>query len=449
MAGPSVQFLGGVREIGGNKIVLTDGPDRILFDFGPSFDPAYENYFRDFLQPRSTSPIKDLLEFGLIPRIEGLYAAEALAHSDLPYRAPEFAGVFVTHAHADHAGYLSYIDPEIPVYVGEGTKALLDAIAGSTSQKYGDHDWRTFRPRAPVRLGRLEVRPYPVDHSIPFAFGYLVHTSEGAFAYTGDFRQHGPRAPDSHAFFEAVRDARPIALAMEGTRAGPDARENLSEAGVRSRVDAILGQTDDIAMGCTYPRDIDRLTTLYRAAVDSGRTFVVSYRTAHLLASMASHFPPGGIPVPGTSPNLSVYGRRKKVYYAWEKPFLDDAVSAEELARHGARYLLALDFYQFPELIDLRPPKGSPFVHSMSEPFSEDDLNDEVMHRWLDHFGLRFHQAHASGHASQTELFDLVRQTDPKILYPIHTQHPDAFLRLGPRVRPPELGAVYPLAAGP
>lgn len=443
MTGPTVRFLGGVREIGGNKIVVEDGPDRILFDFGPSFSPAFEEFYVDFLQPRSTSPVKDLLEFGLIPRLEGLYSMEALAQSDLAYRPPEFHAVFVTHAHADHAGYLRYIDPSIPVYVGPGTRQLLQSIEESTMQKYGDHDYRTFTDRAPVQVGSIEVVPYPVDHSIPFAYGYLVRTSEGAFAYSGDFRKHGPRAGSTHQFFEEVAREKPAVLAIEGTRAGPDPRANLSEAGVREHVDRILGETADLALACTYPRDVDRLTTLYGAAEAADRTLVISVRTAYLLQSLAGLYPAGTIPLPGKSPRLAVYGRRKKSFFKYERPYLDTALSAEEVRAQGRRYLLALDFYHFPELIDLRPPKGTPYVHSMSEPFSEDDVSDHVLHNWLDHFGLRFHQAHASGHASANELFEIVRGVRPETVYPIHTEHPEAFQRLGPRVRLPEVGASY------
>lgn len=438
-----------MREIGGNKIVVEDGSEKILFDFGPSFSPAFEEFYVDFLQPRSTSPIKDLLEFGLLPRLEGLYAEEALAQSDLPYRAPEFQAIFITHAHADHAGYLRYLDPKIPVYLGSGTRQLLDAIELSTSQDYGEHDYRTFTDGSAVKVGSMEVVPYPVDHSIPFAYGYLVRTSEGTFAYSGDFRKHGPRAESTHRFFEAVAAEKPEVLAIEGTRAGPDKRANLSESGVREHVDRILGETGDLALACTYPRDVDRLTTLYRAAHDADRTLVVSYRSAYLLQALASQYAAGAIPLPGSSPHLAVYGRKKKRYFDYEKAYLDTALSAEEIKAHGRRYLLALDFYHFPELIDLRPPPGTPYVHSMSEPFSEDDVSDHVMHNWLDHFGLRFHQAHASGHASATELFEIIRAVKPRTLYPIHTEHPESFRRLGSRVKLPEVGATYAIGASP
>ncbi len=447
MRPPTIRFLGGVREIGGNKILIEDGPDRVLFDFGPSFSPRIEAYYVDYLQPRSTSLAKDLLEFDLIPRVSGLYAREALADGDLKYVAPEIHGIFVSHAHADHAGHLGIVDPEIPVHVGEGTRTLLEAIGTSTRMKYGDHPWRVFRDREPVRVGGIEVVPYPVDHSIPFAYGFLVRTSEGTIAYTGDFRHHGPRAADTHAFFEAVARERVDGLIIEGTRAGPDPRHNLSEEGVRSEVDGVLAREPNLALACTYPRDVDRLTTLHAAAADAERSLVVSTRTAHLLAQVAPKFPSGTVPVPGTSEHLRVYARKKRVSYLWERPYLEDALSAEEVRAAGRKYVLALDLAHFAELIDLRPPRESPFIHSMSEPFSEDDVDDKVMHNWLDHFGVRFHQMHASGHASGPELLALLRTAGARTVYPVHTEHPEAFAPAGPSVRSPELNTPYPIGA--
>ncbi len=445
---PTVSFLGGVREIGGNKILIHDGPDRVLFDFGPSFSSRVEEFYVNYLQPRSTSKAKDLLEFDLIPRVRGLYSKEALADADLGYTEPEVSAVFVSHAHADHAGYLDLVDPAIPVYVGEGTRTMLRAIETSTRMKYGDHDWRTFTDRTPIRVGRIEVVPYPVDHSIPFAYGFLVRTSAGTLAYTGDFRHHGPRAADTHAFFDAVARDPVDALLIEGTRAGPDQRKNLSEDGVRTHVDRVLDTTPELAFACTYPRDIDRLLTLYRAAVEADRSLVVSVRTAHLLAQVAPRFPAGDVPVPGQSPGLHVYARKKLVSYLWERPYLDAALSAAEVRTGGSKYLLLLEQSHFTELIDLRPEAGSPFIHSMSEPFTEDDVDAKVMHRWLEHFGLKFRQMHASGHASGPELLELVRASGARAVYPIHTEHPEAFEAAGSSVRLPELNATYPLVGG-
>jgi ribonuclease J len=444
--GPTIQFLGGVEEIGGNKIVVDDGGDRVLFDFGPSFSAKKEEFYYNFLQPRSTSPIKDLLEFDLIPRVEGLYSEEALAGADLKYAAPRFGGIFVSHAHFDHAGYLEYVDPRIPVFVGPGTRRLMEAIETSTQTRYGEHEWRIAPDGVAVRVGALEVVPVPVDHSIPWASGFFVRAPNGTLVYTGDFRRHGPRSALTDAFVKAAARERPDALIIEGTRAGPDPRRNLSEAGVRSSVDRLLERTPDLAIASAYPRDLDRLTTLHAAAVEAGRDFVVSLKTAHLLTSLAGVAGgPVDLPVPGATPGLKVYARPKKRYYKWEQALLKDAVDSSWVQRHGPTSLLSLDLMNFPELIDLRPPRNSPYIHSMSEPFSEDDVDDAVLKNWLAHFQLSYHQMHASGHCSMPELTDVIAAIHPRAVYPIHTEHPEAFHSAESHVVAPSLATEYPL----
>ncbi|MFZ0831387.1 MAG: MBL fold metallo-hydrolase [Thermoplasmata archaeon] len=447
MVEPSITFLGGVREIGGNKILVEDGPERILFDFGPSFSPRYDEFYLNFLQPRSTSPVKDLLEFDLIPRVPGLYSREALHGADLPYEAPRIDAVFITHAHFDHAGYLKHIDPDIPVYLGEDTKVLLDAIQTSGRGGYGTHPWKILTPRTPVRLGNLEVVPHPVDHSIPGAYGYLVRTSAGTVAYTGDFRQHGPRAALTEAFLEAAAHEEPSAFITEGTRVGPDPRKNFTEKSVRDEVDRVMEATSDLVLGTCYPRDIDRIGTLYQAAQTAGRSFVVSLKTAFLLSAVAGKpgFPK--VPIPGQTSDLLVYERPKKTYFKWEEPFLTGAVDAEYVRSNGKRLFLMLEMMHFPELIDLRPPRGSPFVYSMSEPFSEEDLEAEVLKNWLQHFDLRKHSLHASGHCSGAELLAIAGRLKSTTTFPIHTEHPDEFHPKGTTVISPEKGVAYPVPA--
>jgi ribonuclease J len=437
-----VTFLGGVREIGGNKLLIEDGADRILFDFGPSFSPRYDRFYFDWLQPRSTSPVKDLLEFDLVPRVPGLYSEEALADADLRYVPPEVHGVFVSHAHFDHVGYLEFIDPTIPVHVGAGTLSLMQAIEGSGPTSYGTHPYEVFGDGKPVRVGGLEVVPLPVDHSIPGAYGFVVHTSEGSLAYTGDLRMHGPRAALTQRFLEKAQAESPQALVIEGTRAGPDPRRNFTEEGVGHAVDGLLQKTDSYALAACYPRDLDRLGTLYRSARRVGRELVVSLKTAHLLKSIAGKSGLEG-PVPGQSEGLRVYRRAKRRYYNWEKPFLDEAVDSDWVRAHGASVLMLLDLQHFTELIDLRPPPGSPFIHSMSEPFSEDDVNDAVLRNWLEHFGLPLHQFHASGHLSGPQIGEAVRSVAPASVFPVHTEHPEAFQKFGAPVRQPELGEAY------
>ena len=450
MGGPTVTFLGGIGEIGGSKLVVQDGPDRLLFDFGPSFSPRWEEFYLNFLQPRSTSPVKDLLEFDLLPRVDGLYSAQALAGSDLRPTEPQVSAIFVSHAHFDHAGHLGLVDPRIPVYASPTTRRILEAVQTTTpSARYGEHPWNDAVEGTAIRIGAVEVEPFAVDHSIPGALGFLIHTSAGAVVYTGDFRAHGPRAPASRLFLERARSARPLALVIEGTRAGPDPRPEASEAKVRAGVDRVLQASGRLALTSYYPRDVDRISTMYRAARAAGREFVVSMKTAYLLTELArSHTAPVGAPLPGSSEGLRVYARSKRRYYTWEQPLLDEAVDADWVGAHGPQLLLSLDLAHFAELIDLRPTPGSPFIHSMSEPFSEDDLDHEVLRHWLEHFGLQYVQLHASGHCSGPELLEIAREVGARRTFPIHTEHPEHFREIPGVVDPVRLREPYRLGAG-
>lgn len=49
------------------------------------------------------------------------------------------------------------------------------------------------------------------------------------------------------------------------------------------------------------------------------------------------------------------------------------------------------------------------------------------MHNWLDHFKMRFHQVHASGHMSKEQLVEMVKDIQPKRAFPVHTENQQLF----------------------
>jgi mRNA degradation ribonuclease J1/J2 len=81
----------------------------------------------------------------------------------------------------------------------------------------------------------------------------------------------------------------------------------------------------------------------------------------------------------------------------------------------------------------------------MSEPFTEEDLEEEVLHNWLNHFGLKYHQLHASGHMSRRELEKAINSIKPGKLYPVHTTGAEKFKQIYSNVEVPEVGREYRL----
>jgi ribonuclease J len=447
-----VTFFGGVDEIGGNKVLVEDKDGSAFFDFGKSFTCG-SDYFARWLMAREMYGLRDYFEFNLLPRLKGLYSKEQLSFTNLKYADPRFDAVFLSHAHFDHVDHIRFLDPKIPTYLGEGTRFFLSAMEETSGFcDYGEHEYRTFRTGKKIRVGDLEIEPIHVDHSIPSAYGFLIHTREGTIVYTGDLRAHGPESGMTKEFAEKARSSEPIAMICEGTRmAAQERRKNYSEDQVMTLSDKIVSSTDKVVFVTHYSRDMDRFRSLYHAATKNGRRMIVSPKTAYLLNRLVED-KKLDLPDPVKDKNILVYYKRKKSgrfvetdYYGWERSFLDKMVTARFVRQNQSNVVMNLGFYQFGELIDIEPRSGSHFIHSMSEPFSEEDIEDAVMHNWLRHFKIRFHQLHASGHMNRQQLTELVDYVAPKICFPIHTENQKIFKESCSQVKTTKYGKRYAL----
>lgn len=413
-------FYGGVNEIGGNKILLEDKKTKIFLDFGQSFNFG-SDYFSGYLGPRGINGLGDYFEFDLLPKIHGIYSKEQLAFTNLAYREPEIDAVFLSHAHFDHITHIQFLDQKIPVFLGVGTKMFMDSMeTTSTFCNYGEHPCNLFRTGDKIKVGDITVEPIAVDHSIPAAYGFIIHTSEGAVVYTGDLRRHGPRKDLTENFIQKAKEADPVALICEGTRmAQTEKRQNYSEPQVKAESNKIVESTDKIVFTMRYGRDMDRFKSFYEVAKKNKRSIVITPKTAHLLTTLQDdkHL---SFPDPMKDSSIHVYYKRKKTgahdekdYYLWEREFMNKMVTHDYIRKNQANLIMDMDFTQFAELIDIKPKPRCHFIHSMSEPFSDEDIEDQIMHNWMDHFKMQFHQLHASGHIAKDQLVEMVSYMCP------------------------------------
>ncbi len=445
----SLTFYGGVNEIGGNKVLLEDKKVRIFLDFGQSFTMGKE-YFTGWLCPRAINGLGDYFEFNLLPKIKGIYSEKQLASTGLPYTEPNIDALFLSHAHMDHVGHILFLDGKIPIYYGYGTKIFMKSMEETGSADFGKHPYEPFRTGRKIEIGHLVVQPIHVDHSIPAAYGFIIHSSKGPIVYTGDLRAHGPRKEMTEEFAEKARESEPIAMISEGTRmTETEKRKNYSELEVERLSNEIVSATNKIVFVTHYGRDMDRFRTFYNIAKNNGRKIVISPKTAHLLSKLVEdkrlH-----LPDPIKDEGILVYYKRKRTggfqekdYYVWEREFMDKLVNYEFVHEHQNEIVMDLVFYQFAELIDIRPDPNSHFIHSMSEPYSEEDIEDAVMHNWLRHFKINFHQLHASGHMNRNQLANLINYIKPKQIFPIHTENPSLFKKVNKNVNLVRYGKKY------
>jgi len=452
---PRLTCFGGVGEIGGNKFLLEDRGAKVLLDFGAGFSDG-SDYFDSSIEPRNVNGAGDLFEFGLLPLIRGLYSEKALQNTELRYEAPDVDAVVLSHYHSDHTARIQHVDPKIPVFCGETTSLIHVAYSEAGSSPLDGHPIRRFRTGDRFKLGSMEFEPIHVDHSIPGAYGFVIHTSEGTMAYTGDFRFHGPAGSMTRDFVERARKAETDLLLTEGTRVREDdLKANTSEKAVQEEASKIAKGTKNLIFSSFRGNDLDRINTFNEAARVSGRRLVVSMKTAMLLEKLA---PDRRLKVPHLGKDVDVYVRRKKSgklddkdYYSWERQFLGRGVSAEEVRKRQAEVFLHLEAWNFPELIDIKPERGGTYIHAATEAFNEEgEREEEVIRNWVKHVGFRYTQLHASGHAPGDEVAALVNGVGASEVVPIHTEFPDRFKeyekRAGWALRLPQRGV--PLRIG-
>ena len=142
----TITCYGGVGEIGGNKILITDKDTKVFLDFGAGFSEGTGYFAGRNRPPRGVNGAGDYFEFGLLPEIHGLYSEEALQNTKLKHtKTPEIDAIILSHYHYDHFGRIAYTDPQIPIYCGETTALIHQAYSESSGSLLDDHEIRTFR----------------------------------------------------------------------------------------------------------------------------------------------------------------------------------------------------------------------------------------------------------------------------------------------------------------
>lgn len=418
----TLTFYGGVGEIGGNKILLQDRDVKVFFDFGMSFALKKQYYSPPFLSPKSE---KSLKEFGILPKIRGIYKDEKSSDVD---------AIFISHAHMDHSAYISFINREIPVYCGETTKIILDALSEMRRVDFefnvGGVKFETFRTGDKIVVGNLEVEPTHVDHSVPGAYGFVVHTSNGAIVYTGDFRVHGAKPEMTSEFVKRARDAEPLAVVTEATNM--TGASVSSENDVKNKLNKIVAEAHGIVLADFAYTDVDRLKSFYRIAKKNGRCLAVSLKQAYLLEALRKD---KRLRIPDLNDeSILVFRKSKKKYDKWEAEIMNKypskIIDVFEVSKQQCKAVLAMSFYDLEELVEIQPQAGSCYILSASEPFNEEmEIDFERLVNWLGHYGLPQYHAHVSGHIMPLQLKAALREINASKVFPVHTEKTEMFAK--------------------
>ena len=490
-----ITFHGGVHDIGGNKFLVEDRGTKILMDFGMSFRDEGK-FFSQFMNARTSNSLKDLFDLGILPNIPGMYRRDYTRHMDLGGdEETAIDAVLLTHAHVDHCKYISYLRPEIPVYCSEASKLIMQNYDdtgtdqyltlkerfqvytnrnGGISKKKGEdvqipRNIQVFEEGKKFSIDSVDVEPMPVDHSIPGVNAFILHTSSGSIANTGDLRFHGRRANDTEKFVERCGESELDLILCEGTRV--QKADSKTEFDVEQGSTKIINDTEQLVI-CGYPiRDLDRLMSFYLAAKNTNRFLVIDLKQAYLLklfagsANFSNMYPrPDDAHIKIFLPrgswglidkDLSKFSDKllRMDYKKWEQEFLDypNAIDYRYVAANQKDLIFYCSDFNLQNLIDIKPSPGSTYIRSLTEPFDvEMEIKEEQIKNWFEHFGIisrerDWHQIHVSGHGDSTQIMRVIDGAQAKKLIPIHTQHDEYHKRMHPNVETVSKNGTYSL----
>ncbi|MFQ5822129.1 MAG: MBL fold metallo-hydrolase RNA specificity domain-containing protein [Candidatus Heimdallarchaeota archaeon] len=430
----SITVFDGAKCIGGNKIFLEFEGTGIFLDFGINYKKTAD-FFEEFLRPRSSRGIHDLIRMGLIPNIRSY--RQDMIPSDVNLASAldlKVDAALLSHAHLDHVGYTGLLDIDIPFVTTPMSavimKAMCDCSSGIeyetayiTPKVHSSEDSRLIRTSdyrrasyqgrqflvtnectdaleefwkacpssreyhpgelSPATSLDLELRCFEVDHSIYGAAAYAINTSVGWVVYTGDLRTHGKFKEKTERFVKAAESLAPKLLITEGTRINRQDRDESEEEVYATCLEPAMAE-ENLIIADFSPRNLERLDTFIEIANNTERTLVVLTKDAYLLEAIKC------IDHTDRLRDLQIYSDLKLTRNRYEREirteFADQLLDPNDIGEAPENYILCLSFWDMKHLLDIKP-EGGTYIYSSSEAYTEEQVIDfRRLWNWLKFF---------------------------------------------------------------
>ena len=422
----------GTHEIGGSCVELRAGEDKLILDLGlPLMTKTGKPFDSSPLRSRTS---EELVKEGILPDIPGLY----------PHNRDKGSvrGVLLSHAHMDHYGLLNYIAPDIPVWAGKATHALLCAaipFLPSTPDIKAPED---FEKEQAFVLGPFTVVPYLMDHSAVDAYAFHITCGPKSVFYSGDFREGGWKTYALGRIKETLGGKVNILL-LEGTLVGrkEDARFNSEEEVAREMERLFRAYEGKPVLVYASGQNVDRICSVVKAANRTKRDIIVDLYTGSILLAIAKSQEKMTIPCPKsddkaamgvwfTDKTAGAVNRRNSDYHAPEA--CEHAkIKPEELERMLPNSVILVRPSMLADLVKVDGMKDGLLVYSLWAGYKENSDTKKFLNSLIG-CGFSCQDVHFSGHANEATLKKLCDIVDPTTIIPIHTLHPDKYADLFP-----------------
>jgi len=408
----------GTQEIGGSCVEVWTEDTRILLDFGMPLVEKDGKEF-DFRKYKSFS-IEQLIEKSILPDIKGLYKNDN----------PLIDGVIISHPHQDHYGLTNFINENVQYHLGEATYKIIELNNLFTPQEIHLKNTNYFNKGKTFKIGDISVTPYWTDHSAFDAYSFLVEANGKSLFYSGDFRSHGRKAKVFYWFTHNAPQNVDYLL-LEGTTISRDNKPFKTESEIENELVEVFNQQGKINLIYTSGQNIDRLTSIYKACLRTGKIFVVDVYVAKVLKELSEF---AGIPYPSdnfknmkvifphfTSRRLTNEGKEKVLYQ-----FKKYKITKEEISNQSKKIVMIVRPSMQKDLENIKGIEGGNLIYSMWEGYLQKS-NTKKFIGYLTNRKFSINKIHTSGHADTETLKKMVEAIKPKNIVPIHTFEGDKY----------------------
>ncbi|NLB28447.1 MAG: ribonuclease J [Clostridiaceae bacterium] len=379
--------LGGMREIGKNMTVFEYGDDLIVIDCGMAF-------------PDTRMPGIDII----IPDFH--YLRE---------NRDKIRGILITHGHEDHIGALPWLLKEfdVPVYATPMTMKLIEIKLENTRPKVESKKLQVVRAGDSLSIGAFGIEFIHVNHSIADAVSIALTTPVGTVFFTGDFKiDYTPTTVDPIDLgkIAEIGNRGVLALISESTNAERPGH-SLSEREVGKAFKDIFSEAAGRIIVATFSSNVFRLQQVISTAESFGRKVLILGRSM-----------------------LNVFEAANSLGYLSYQPstIMDiqsiDSFPAEEIVilatGSQGEPMSALSRLAYSEHRSTEIMEGDTVILSSSMIPG----NEEAIYRVVNELFMKgaqviyesLSEVHASGHACQDELKQILTLTKPRYFIPSH-----------------------------
>ena len=382
-----VSFLGGLNEIGKNITLIECEGDMILVDCGMAF------------------PDGDMLGVDLvIPDF-----------SYIEQNADKVKGIILTHGHEDHIGGLPFLLSRVnlPIF---GTPLTLGLVENKLREHslFNKAKLNVVNAGETITLGCMTVKFIHVNHSIPDAVAFAIHTPAGTLIHTGDFKiDCTPISGDTIDLSSLAKegDEGVLALLAESTNAERPGYTP-TEMTVSDSLNHLFSKAEKYRIIiATFASNVNRVQQIINCAHKYGRKVAFSGRSMVNYMDVAKKL--GYLEVPDNILiDLDMLGK-----YPPEQIVLVTTGSQGEP-------MSALSRMAYSDHRKVMVGEGDFIIISANPiPGNEKTVGnvvDELLKRGCKVIYESMYDVHVSGHACQEELKIMHRLTRPKYFIPVH-----------------------------